>query len=63
VIGRIYVAKDSFACTFEGEQLSVAKGDTAREGHPLLEKFPHLFAPQKVKFEHLPPPKKAPARK
>jgi hypothetical protein len=54
IAGRIYVAIDSFACMFNGHPLTVNRGDTIREGHPLLDGKKHLFAVQKVKFEHLP---------
>lgn len=56
---RVFVALEAFSCLFEGEQLLVSKGDTVREGHPLLDAFPGQFAPQRVKFEHLSKPSAA----
>ena len=60
---RVFVAIESISCLFQGEPLMVFKGDTVREGHPLLDAFPDNFAPQKVKFEHLAKPKAAAPRK
>jgi hypothetical protein len=64
MIGRVFVAKTSFTCLFDGEQVMISRGDTVREGHPLLADFEMFFAPQRVKFEHKPPAtKKAVPRK
>jgi hypothetical protein len=60
MIGRIFVAMESISCQLNGEQLMIFKGDTVREGHPLLERYGMFFSPQRVKFEHK-PPAKAPA--
>jgi len=62
MLGRIFVAIESFACYWNGYVLSVHKGDTVREGHPLLEGREKMFAPLKVKYEHK-APSPAPAKK
>lgn len=59
---RVFVAKETFIGALDGVQITVSKGDTAREGHPILAAYPDHFLPQKVRFEHLERPKAA-ARK
>lgn len=59
-LGRVLVANEALSCTFEGEQVMIAKGDTIREGHPLLEVFGMFFSPQRVRFECIAPVKKPP---
>lgn len=54
---------EAVSCQLDGEQLMIFKGDTVREGHPLLDSYGMFFKPQKVKFEYLPPPSKATPRK
>ncbi len=54
--GNIYIAVESFSIEWEGAPLVVRKGATAREGHPLVKKYPGLFRPVVPTFEHTPPP-------
>jgi hypothetical protein len=63
--GRIFTADHSFSIEWQGKPLVVEAGRTAREGHPLLEAYPHFFSELKPDFEHtpLPPPAPKPAAK
>lgn len=54
--GRIYTAVHSFSIEWQGKPLVVEAGRTAREGHPLLEAYPHFFSELLPDFEHTPPP-------
>lgn len=51
--GQIYVAKESFSFKDDtGVDRSVVAGETrAREGHPILLRFPHLFEPIRVHYD------------
>lgn len=42
---EIYVAKVSFSCELDGEQLFVAEGERVRAGHPLLRAQAGFFEP------------------
>lgn len=53
--GRVFVANTSFSVEFEGRPLVVEGGRTIREGHPLMEAFPHFFTEIVPDFEHVPP--------
>lgn len=54
---EIYVAHSSFATQVDGVTVIVRRGNTVREGHPLLEKHAPLFWPIKATFEYTPPQK------
>jgi hypothetical protein len=44
--GNVWVAKETFACEIDGEQIIVQAGQTrAREGHPLLDTYREMFEP------------------
>ncbi|MEU3052274.1 hypothetical protein [Streptomyces griseus] len=47
-----------FVCreTFQTTDLTVIKGTTFREGHPLLTRFPEAFQPLVVDYEYEAPP-------
>ncbi|WP_189951462.1 hypothetical protein [Streptomyces roseolus] len=61
--GKIFKAVESFSVEWEGKPLVVERGCTAREGHPLLVAYPHLFTELAPVFEHVPPAKpEAPAK-
>ena len=50
--GDIYVARESFATTLDGENLSVKRGITrVRDGHPLLKANPNRFEPLEVHYD------------
>lgn len=42
---EIYVAKHSFSCEIDGEQLFVNAGERVRSGHPLLRSQKDYFEP------------------
>lgn len=47
----IFVARESFTTVFNGSPISVLKGVTVRDGHPLLAGREMYFNPQKVDYE------------
>lgn len=42
---EIYVAKDGFACSIDGEEIRVAQGERVRAGHALLRSHADYFKP------------------
>lgn len=60
---RIFVAKQAFSVIIDGSPIVVSPGDTVREGHPIMVGREFFFAPQRVKFEHMPPAKKPAPKK
>lgn len=54
--GDVFVAVESVLTEFEGSNVYITAGDTAREGHPILEGREAIFAPQQVTWD-LPEPK------
>lgn len=49
----LYMAKESFAATIDGDYVSVSKGDLVRAGHPILKGRESLFVPAEgyVRFD------------
>jgi hypothetical protein len=64
--GDILVAVESVLTEFEGGNVYITAGQTARAGHPILKGREALFEPMKVDWELVEPepepPAKAPAR-
>lgn len=56
--GDVFVAVESVLTEFEGANVYITAGDTAREGHPILKGREGIFAPQQVTWD-LPEPKAA----
>lgn len=54
VAGRIFVALDSLSADVDGVHFVVHKGDTVREGHPILEGRDNFFEVRKneAKYEY-----------
>lgn len=48
---KIFVAVESFGCEVDGRPVLVSKGDTVREGHPVLKGRESLFVVQSVRFD------------
>jgi hypothetical protein len=44
----VVVAKDGFSATLDGHPRAVAKGETFRAGHPIVEGREHLFKPFEI---------------
>lgn len=50
--GEMFVAKETFYAVIDGQQTMVKKSrDLVRAGHPLLEKYPDMFKPARVRFD------------
>lgn len=49
--GRIYVATTSIVTTIDGHNRSIHRGQTAREGHPILRSHGEIFVPLVPDFE------------
>lgn len=60
--GNVFVAVESVLTEFEGRNVYITAGQTAREGHPIMKGRESIFAPQQVDWE-LPEPDAAPAAK
>lgn len=45
----IYVAREAFVCTIDGETFHVNAGERVRAGHPLLDKQPGYFEPAEMR--------------
>jgi hypothetical protein len=56
MLGRVFVAQVTFFTTIGGKDVLIEKGDTVREGHPLLARD-WAFKPLVVKYEHREPAK------
>lgn len=41
--GKVYVAKSAFSTSVDGRKVSIPKGTTVREGHPLLDSLSSMF--------------------
>lgn len=53
-MGDIYQSLSSFRAEVGGQDVTVRRGDTVREGHPLLAAHPDSFRLLKPRFEHTP---------
>lgn len=49
--GKIYVATTSIVTTIDGHNRSIHRGQTAREGHPILRSHGEIFVPLVPDFE------------
>lgn len=49
--GRIWVGKPGSVLSWEGRTLTLGEGTYAREGHPILDAYPHEFEPVTVTFD------------
>jgi hypothetical protein len=50
--GQLYVARESFVAELDGFAQSFEAGKTlVREGHEILDRYPHLFEPAKAHYE------------
>ena len=50
--GRVYVPKESFSADVDGVNVVFVRNTTRiREGHELLERFPHMFEVMRVDYE------------
>lgn len=58
--GNVFVAVESVLTEFEGRNVYITAGQTAREGHPILKGREAMFIPLQVDYD-LPEPK-APAK-
>ena len=47
----VYVPIDGFVAEVDGTPVNFHRNMRVREGHWLLEKFPHLFAPIRVHYD------------
>jgi hypothetical protein len=47
----VFEAKASFACVYNGGEVSIRKGERVREGHDLLRAYPDKFQPLTIKFD------------
>jgi len=50
--GRIFVARESFVCDYDGRRVSIVRGRTrVREGHPIMQGREHKFEPLTVDYD------------
>lgn len=48
---EIFVPKEPFTAQVDGTDMAFTPQTLVREGHPILEKYPHLFEPVRVHYD------------
>jgi hypothetical protein len=62
-MGDIYECRSSFCAEVNGQRAIVRRGDTVREGHPLITRHPSHFTLLVPRFEYVAPKSPPPAKK
>ena len=47
----VYVPIEGFIANIDGTDVNFTQHTYVREGHPILDKFPHMFRPVRVQYD------------
>lgn len=47
----VYAPTDGFVCEIDGSPVNFTPNTLVREGHWILDKYPHLFRPVRVQYD------------